>query len=70
MRTLDEGFVELFLGDDVGVGEGLRFTRFALGSSSCFMTLLIPVSHEETVLLGIKPKRKIYNQNSNSKIDH
>lgn len=50
MRTLE---------DCVGVvdwtGDGLRLIRFAHGSCSCFITLLTPVSHDATLLFGIRP---------------
>lgn len=58
MRTLEDcvGFV-------VWTGEGLRFMRFAHGSCSCFITLLTPVSHDETLLLGIRPVGKRFKCN-------
>lgn len=62
MRTLEEGELA---GVERGEGDGLRFTRFALGSSSCFSTLLTPVSHEGILLQGIKPGKEAARQISN-----
>lgn len=51
MRTLDD--CDFGFG---ATGEGLRFTRLALGSSSSFITRFTPVSQVDMLLLGIRPK--------------
>lgn len=44
---------------DLGAGDGLRLTRFGFRSCSSFITLLTPVSHEEILLLGIRPAKQV-----------